>query len=232
LLNPVGPELWIADGPTVLFLGLFPYPTRMAVARLRDGNLWIWSPLRIDERGDALTATVDALGPVRHLVAPNKLHHLFLDAWKSRYPEAQLYAAPGLARKRRDLSFVAELSDVPPAAWAGELDQIVVRGSFFMEEVVFFHRAARTALVCDLIQRFARGSLRGWRAQLMAWDGLVGPEGSTPREWRASFWRRAVARAAVRRILGWNPDRLVIAHGELPTEDGRTALERGLRWLF
>jgi hypothetical protein len=227
-LTEFGSELWIAEGPTVHFLGLFPYPTRMAVARLQGGDLWVWSPIALD---DDLAREVDALGTVRHLVAPNKLHHLYLGEWASAYPEARLYAAPGLAKKRRDLVFDAELADIPDPAWSGEIDQVVFRKSLFMEEVVFFHRASGTALVTDLIQRFDPAEMRGLRGWLMRVDGLVGPEGSTPREWRASFLNRGPARDARRRALAWSPDRLVVAHGTCARERGHEVLERGLRWL-
>jgi hypothetical protein len=227
-LSQHGPQLFLSEGPVVRFLGAFPYPTRMGVARLRDGALWVWSPVAID---DALAHELDALGRVAHLVAPNKIHHLYLAAWVERYPDARLYAAPGLAAKRPDLSFHAELGDAPDPTWAEEIDQVVFRGSLFMDEVVFFHRPSRTALVCDLIQRFAPDSLHGWRGLLMRLDGLVGPDGSTPREWRASFWNRRPAREALGKALAWNPERLVIAHGELPEENGRDALAHGLRWL-
>ena len=228
MLRELGIDLHLAEGPVVRFLGAFPYPTRMLVARLGDGDLGVWSPIAID---DALAGELDALGRVAHLVAPNKIHHLYLAGWVERYPEARLYAAPGLAAKRRDLRFHAELGDAPEPAWAEEIDQVVFRGSLFMDEVVFFHRPSRTALVCDLIQRFAPESLRGWRGLLMRLDGLVGPDGSTPREWRASFWNRRLARQALAKALAWNPERLVIAHGELPEGNGREALAYGLRWL-
>lgn len=228
MLQPTGRDFWLAEGPVLQFLGAFPYPTRMAVARLRDGGLWIWSPIALS---DELGATLDALGPVRHLVEPNKLHHLALADWAARYPEALLHPAPGLARKRRDLRWQAELSDDAPAGWAGEIDQVVMRGSAVLEEVFFFHRASRTALVCDLIQRFDPATLSGWRGWLMRLDGLVGPDGGAPREWRASCWRRGLARGALERALAWQAERLVIAHGVLPEENGRAALERGFRWL-
>ena len=72
MLREFGKDLWIAEGPVVPFLGMFPYPTRMAVVRLSDGGLWIWSPLALD---DMLAKEVEALGPVRYLISPNKLHH-------------------------------------------------------------------------------------------------------------------------------------------------------------
>ena len=40
------------------------------------------------------------------------------------------------------------------APWQLDIDQVVFRGSFAMEEVVFFHRASRSAIFGDLIQRF------------------------------------------------------------------------------
>ena len=52
-------EVWIADGPTVPFLGVFPSPTRMAIVRLHNGDLWVWSPIA---RDDALAARWRAVG--------------------------------------------------------------------------------------------------------------------------------------------------------------------------
>lgn len=228
MLRALGENLWLVEGPTVRFLRWLPYPTRMAVVRLASGGLWIWSPTRLDA---SLAAAIEALGPVRELVAPNKLHHLWLGDWAERFPEARLHAPPGLARRRRDLAFHAELGDEPDPAWREQIDQVVFRGSLLADEVVFFHRASRTALVCDLVQRFDPRSLSGLSGLLLRLDGLVGPDGSTPRDWRASWWNRRAGRRALRTALAWNPGRLVIAHGTLPEENGRDALRRGLRWL-
>ena len=46
MVTQFGPSLYVADGPTVRFLGL-PYPTRMAVARLADGTAWVRSPVAL-----------------------------------------------------------------------------------------------------------------------------------------------------------------------------------------
>jgi hypothetical protein len=228
MLVPFGTRIWLAEGPVVRFAGAFPYSTRMAVAQLEDGSLWVWSTIPLDE---TLAAELEAIGPVRHLVAPNKLHHLFLGEWAERFPEARLHAAPGLAKKRSDLSFASELGDAPDPAWDGELDQVVFRGSFFMDEVVFHHRSSRTVLVTDLVQRFERDQLTGLAGRVMRLWGIVGERGSTPREWRASFWNRRAARAARETALGWNPEKLVIAHGTCAPENGREVLATGLHWL-
>jgi len=227
MLEAIDEAIWIADGPVVSFFG-FPYSTRMTLVRLADGGLWVCSPVRLD---DDLHAAVERLGTVRHLVSPNKIHHLYLGQWAQTWPDAKLYASPGLAKRRPDLNFSAELSDQAEPAWVADIDQVIFRGSFAMEEVVFFHRRSRSAIFTDLIQKFDRAELHGWRGAAMILDGLVGPDGSTPREWRLSFWNRRAARAALQKTLLWNPRRLLIAHGTWVRENGREALARSLRWL-
>ena len=51
------PGIWAAEGPVVSFLG-FSYPTRMALIRLSNGGLFIWSPIGVT---DALKHEVNAL---------------------------------------------------------------------------------------------------------------------------------------------------------------------------
>ncbi len=227
MLEELAPSLYVADGPDVSFFG-FPYPTRMVVVRLTDGSAWVWSPIAL---GRGLERAVESIGDVRHIVSPNKLHHLFLKDWARRWPEARLYAPPGLARKRRDLHFHAELGDAADPYWAAEIDQVIFRGSIAMAEVAFFHRPSRTAILGDLVQRHDAVQMKGARGMLMRLDGLVGEHGSTPREWRASFLRRGVARAARARVLAWKPERLVIAHGSCAEGGAAEILARALAWM-
>lgn len=227
MLQVFGPSLYIAEGPIVSFFG-FPYPTRMAIARLSDGSAWVWSPIALTEE---LVNAVKAIGPVRYIVSPNKIHHLFLSDWVDQWPGALLYAPPGLARKRTDLHFHAELGDKADPGWKADIDQLIFHGSVAMEEVAFFHRASQTAIICDLIQRHPKSRMSGWKGMLMKLDGLVGEHGSTPREWRASFLRRVPARAARNRVLGWKAERLLIAHGECAQEDATKIIASALSWM-
>ncbi|GAF96346.1 unnamed protein product, partial [marine sediment metagenome] len=166
MLIEFGPSIYVTDGPIVSFYGI-PYPTRMAVVRLSDGSAWVWSPVALT---DGLYESVNAIGPVKHIVSPNKIHHLFLAEWAKRWPEARVYAPPGLAKRRPNLRFDAELGDLPDPAWAADIDQVIFRGSFAMEEVAFFHFASRTAIVCDLIQRHPEATMKGWKGMLMRLD--------------------------------------------------------------
>ncbi len=222
-----GPSLYLEDGPTVPFLG-FPYPTRMVVVRLTDGSAWVWSPIALTPE---LERAVDSIGRVRHIVSPNKIHHLFLNEWAERWPDARLYAPPGLAKRKPELKFDANLGDQADLAWAADIDQVIFRGSFAMEEVAFFHRQSRTAIFGDLVQRHDPAQMKGLKGMVMRLDGLVGEFGSTPREWRASFWRRRPARAARSQVLAWNPEQLVIAHGACAKKNATEILARVLAWM-
>lgn len=227
MLSPFGRNLFFADGPVVSFHG-FPYPTRMAVARLTSGKTWVWSPIALT---DDLAEAVQSVGPVGYIVSPNKLHHLALPAWRSRWPEAKLYAPPGLARKNKALRFDAQLGDEPDPQWMADIDQVIFRGSLAMEEVVFFHRASRTAIFCDLIQRFPEAAAKGWKGTMMRLNGLTGPHGSTPREWRLSFISRDAARAARQKVLDWKPEQLLIAHGECAHSGATDIIADALHWI-
>jgi hypothetical protein len=228
MLTPFGEEIWIAEGDEVVAALGFHYPTRMAVIRLSDGGLFVWSPVALT---DGLRAAVDALGPVRHIVAPNSLHHLFVPDWKRAWPAAKLHAAPGLREKRKDIAFDAELGDVPGPDWAGEIDQVVMRGNVITTEVVFFHARSGTALFTDLVQQLPSGWFSGWRAAVARLDLMLEAEPAVPRKFRAAFVNRPPARAALRRVLAWPVRAVVMAHGTPVTGDGAAMIRRAFRWL-
>ncbi|OYX04875.1 MAG: hypothetical protein B7Z12_05155 [Caulobacter vibrioides] len=227
-LQAFGPNLWIADGPVVTAGGGFHYPTRMAVIRLTDGSLFIWSPIALS---DALEREVDALGPVRHLIAPNSLHDRFLGEWRSRYPAARLHAAPGLRQSRPDLDIAAELGDAPASDWAADIDQAPMRGNLITTEVAFFHRPSATLLVADLIQHFAPTWFTGWRAWVAKLDLMSAPQPETPRKFRAAFVDRIAARRGLNRIVQWPIERVVMAHADPVQTNGRAFVQRAFRWL-
>ena len=122
-LKPVADDVWIVDGPEIsmgyLWLFSLPFTTRMTVIRLPDGGLWLHSPTPLDE---GLRKEINALGPVSHIVAPNRIHYWWVGDWKQAYPEAHTYAAPKVvqeaAKAGRFSGFDKELTDTPPAAWA------------------------------------------------------------------------------------------------------------------
>ena len=218
-------RIWIAEAP-LRFYGV-PFGTRMTVVRLEDGGLLVHSPL---EPVPSLRAEIDALGPVRHVVSPNKLHHLFLGSFLQAYPSARLFAPPGLPSKRRDLHFDGVLEDAADPAWAADLDQTIVRGSRVMEEVVFFHAASRTLIVADLCEHF--GPWSPGLTRLVARVANMYAKPRMPPDWQLSFRNREATRASFERILCWDFDRVILAHGALLERDAREIFARAYAWAL
>lgn len=236
VLKAVAPDIWLADGPVVHMaapLGMSaPFTTRMTVVRLADGGLWCHSPIAPDE---SLFAAIEAIGPVRHLVSPNKLHYAHIGAWKARHPDAVAWASPGVreraASQRIAVAFDRDLGDEPPQAWSADLDQLLFRGSRAFGEVVFLHRASATAILTDLIENFEAAKLtRGMRA-IARLGGVLDPDGKTPLDMRFTFTERNPARACLQRMLAWHPQRAILAHGRWYAQDAEAELRRAFRWL-
>ena len=198
---------------------------RTTVVRLADGGLWLHCPLELDA---TKREAISALGPVRFLVAANKLHHLFLEGALAAFPGAELHGAPGLAEKRRDLRFHATLGDEPPPAWAADLDQLLVRGIPRAAEVLFLHRGSRPLLLTDLCFNVHRGGAftRLFMRVNGAWQRF-GPS----RLLRSLVRDRRALRTSLDRILAWDFDRVVVTHGDVLEHGGREALRDAFAWL-
>lgn len=230
-LEPIGEDIWLAEGAVVSFYG-FPYPTRMVVARLGSGLVWVWSPIGLSTN---LRAEVDEIGRVAHLVSPNKIHHLFLQDWKASYPAAKLWGPQSTIRKRKDLDFQAPLTGTPPDEWSGEFEQFWFTGSRALDEVVFLHRPSRTAILADLSENFGQGFLQEhwapWQRTIARLWKIVEPWGYAPLELRLTWWQRSGAREALEQLLAADPEQVVMAHGEWQQSGGRAYLERAFAWL-
>lgn len=229
MLQPFGPDIWLCDGPAVTGAAGFRFPTRMIVIKLPDGGgLWVWSPVSVSKD---LKADIDALGPVRHLIAPNSLHHTFLAEWARAYPNAIVHAAPGLTETVAETQIHAQLGDAPDPAWSGVIDQVCVPGNRITTEVVFFHKTSCTTIVTDWVQHIPQGWYRGWRAMVARLDLMSASEPSVPRKFRLATREQSAAQQAVQRILSWDTERLVFAHGAPQSSGGHKTLRRAFRWL-
>ena len=230
-LEPIGESIWLAEGEIVNFYG-FPYPTRCVIVRLKNQLLWVWSPIGLTAN---LRKQFDELGKVGHLVSPNKIHHLFLQDWQAAYPTARIWGPASTIRKRKDLAFQAPLTDVAPLEWAQQIDQFWFTGSPALDEVVFFHRASRTAILADLSENFSDAFLEAhwssWQRTIAKFWKIVEPFGYPPLELRLSWWQRGDARKALVRLLAANPEKVVMAHGEWQSSYGRSYLEKVFSWL-
>lgn len=237
-LKPVADDVWIVDGPEIAmsYVGgrTVPFTTRMTVARLPDGSLWLHSPTELT---DALAAEIEALGSVRHIVAPNRIHFWWVGDWKRRYPQARTYAAPKVAdqagKKGRFHAFDVTLGAQAPRDWQGAIDQVLVPGGF-MSEVDFLHVPSRTLVLADVIENFEPQRIRSpWLRLLVKLTGATTPDGTMPLDLRLTFWRhRGAVREAVEKMLAWKPQRVLLCHGEWYQRDADARLRHAFRWIL
>jgi len=222
-LEPFADGVWVEARP-LRFFGV-ETGTRMTVVRLADGGLFVHSPVAL---AGGTRAAVDALGPVRAIVAPSRFHHLYVGEWIAAYPGAVVCACPGLEQKRRDVSWQRVLGGDPEPEWRGELDQVFFGARPLENEVVFFHRRSRTLVCADAIFNLAHHPSAFTRLVARAMGN--GKPGATYLE-RVLIRDRRAARAQVDRMLAWNPDRLVLAHGELIGSGAADVVRRAYAWL-
>ena len=184
VLREFGPSIWSIDGPVVNFMGA-PYSTRMVIIQLDDGNVWAWSPVKLTpELREVLKDK--KLDAVKYIVSPNKIHHIFLEEWQDAFPDAKIYAPPGLSNRNvvKDVTFHGTIDDNNEMPYSKEIRQVLFKGSCFMEEAAFYHPKSETAIIADLVQRFPESTADTFMGKLMKIDGVVGLEGSTPRDFR------------------------------------------------
>lgn len=228
-VKQIAGELWLIDGPAIKFHGM-PFSTRATIVRLENGDLWVHSPTKMTED---LRAELEALGPVRHLVAPNWIHYAYISEWQAAYPEAIAWAAPGVvaraAKKGMDIRFDHDLGAEAEAPWNGQIDQLIVEGSKIHREAVFFHRASETLILTDLIENFESAKLPVWMRPLVWIFGIDDSDGKMPPDMARTFRDKELLVDAIERMIAWKPRRIILAHGRWFEKNGVLELERAFR---
>jgi Domain of unknown function (DUF4336) len=229
----VADGVWIIDSEPIKVGGGMPLPIRMSVIRLASGELFLHSPAQYT---DDLKNAIDALGPIRHLIAPSIGHWMFLRDWQRACPAAKTWGVPGLKNRsqvrKAGIRIDAELGSDPPQSWAGEIDQVLVRGPVF-KEVDFFHRVSRTLLLTDLVLNIEPQDLPPLSRVMASALGILAPDGKAPLYIRALLkLNRAEVSQAAARLIGFDPERVIFAHGRWFEHDGTAQLRRSLSWLL
>ena len=119
------------------------------------------------------------------------------------------------------------LADLPHEVWARDVEQVYF-SSRRENEVVFFHPRSRTMICSDALLNLSRHP--SVRTRALAWlTGNDAPGTGWP-EW-FMIRNRPLARRQVDRILTWDIDKIVLAHGALVEGDGREIVRRAYAWL-
>lgn len=221
-LVPFRKDIWTLARPQ-RFFGI-ETGTRMTVVRLNDGGLFVHCPVALDPD---LKKEIDTMGPVRAVVASSLFHHLYVGGWMQHYPEASFHPCPGLEKKRADLTWGPILEDAPSALWAADIDQAAFTARF-EHEIVFLHRPTYTLISADaLINLSTHPSLVTKVGAYLMGNNAPGKgflEYIAVRDWK-------LGKKQALRILEWEMDGIVLAHGEMIEKGGRDVFAHAYSWL-
>jgi hypothetical protein len=152
-----------------------------------------------------------------------------MEQYREAYPQVELFAAPGLESRRRDLSFQGFLGDDVDSRWREDIDQAVFPGSRFLTEIEFLHRPSGSLILGDLCMSIGPDRPLLSRA-FVRLDGVY-ERLAMPRTIRLTVRNRRAARLSVERMLEWEFDRVVVGHGDVVETGGRQVLAEALSWL-
>lgn len=222
MLHNIAPNIWhtqhnfVVNGLTV--------STRMSVVRLHDGSLWLHSPVPITNE---LKAELAALGDVKFVVAPSKMHHLFAADCMIAFPQSALFGAPGLQTKRPDLQGMHELQAEAELPWQEDFEQHFFAGMPLVNETVWFHKPSRTLIVTDLLQYYQGDLSFG----LKLYARLTGTlrQLAVPKTVRWLVKDRDAAHASAKKILDWPFERVVVAHNVIIENDAHAKVEKAFQ---
>lgn len=218
--------LWVIDHPFAMPGGI-AIGTRSTIVRLSSGGLWLHSPGPLST---SARAWLEANGPVEAIVAPNLLHHLFVPAAASAFPDAAVFGAEGMAKK---ISGGLEPASIVPMnrPWKDDFECLRIEGSPKMNEVVFFHRSTRTLVMSDLAFNFRRVDSFGTRLFLRL-NGALGNFGPSRLARSFFFSDHEQVGQSIAQLLEWNFDRVILAHGEVLETEGHAAMRSAYAWLL
>ena len=199
--------------------------TRMSVMTLADGSLLAHSAVPLSERQ---RREMDGFGPLRILVAPNAVHHMFIGKVLQHYPSCAVYGPSSLRAKRPDLK---TLQDLPAMAsgrdpWAPDVSHVMFGGIPALDESEWFHHPSGTLFISDVCQHWT-GPLS---APVRLYLGMMGGRDhlTVPRTARLLTKDKAAAKASSQAVLAWPIARIVLLHNTVVVNKPHEVLNEAL----
>lgn len=176
----------------------------------------------------AESQSILSLGQVKHVIAPNAFHHLYLAEAKRLFPEATLWAPGAVAKKQPQL----ELSRLLPEAvypWTSQLETLGLQGTR-LQEYVFYHGESRSLVLTDLL--FNVLEPQGLKANLLT--AIMGTRGklACSRLVKLAIQDKQALKGSVEMILDWDFERIIMAHGVCVEENARTRFTEALAFVL
>lgn len=229
--------------------GLANIGGRSTLAKLQSGSLAIFSPVDLSED---VRKTVDSMGGnVSYIIAPDIEHHLYIAKWKSAWPSAKILGPQGLEGKRRrqgnedvsfDFTFTAKNKKEMelPSDFTSTFDVEYVDGHS-NREIVLYHKTDKTLIQADLLfnlpsnEQYSKHNVDPsniWtRIFQIFTQTSPGYEKSQQRFiWYAMAKDKPSFNESVKRISGWDIQRIIPCHGDVIEKDGNDIFRKMFAW--
>ncbi len=227
MLREIDKDIWVAEQPFRYF-GL-SVGTRMTVIRLANRELAVISPIQVS---DAIVSQLGELGTVKHIIAPNLYHYLFAANFKTLYPNGTFWAVPGLEVKKPDLAIDQiiksdenTLSDGLLYVFFDGFRTLGLTGFDLLNECVFFHSASRTLILTDTAFHFDDSfpALTQFATRVLGGYKSLSPSLLE----RIATTEKEKVRQSVEKILCWDFERVIMAHGSIVEQNGKEKFKQG-----
>jgi len=218
-MHAIAPDLFLLEFPHRI-LGT-RIGRRVTVIRLRSGELVIHSTAPFSPED---LRAIESLGRPAWIVEATRFHDTFARVGRAAFPEARYLAPQG----PRDLAGIASDPILPaPPEWSEEIAVLEMEGIPGLREHLFLHRPSRTLIVADLVFNFGPSST-AWTRWFFRWVSGIRRSPGMSRIFLAQIRDRNAFRESARRILEWDFDRLIPAHGDVIESGAKPLLERAL----
>ena len=202
-------------------------PLRMTIVKLADDSIWMHTPT---PHNPQIRNRVAAMGKLKYIVAPSNGHNLFLEDWQSSFPDAAVYVAAGIPKKRPNLKNYTLLRDVDTALWQEDLEMLPMAGAPFFDEHMFYYARSKTLLVTDFYQNYTGVTQKGLgkviTKLLLEPLGFKGKCLAPPLKTRFAVKDKEALRASLDRLWDLDIECVVPAHGEILEQDAKQEIRR------
>jgi hypothetical protein len=187
----------------------------VTIFRLKSGQVVLHStgPFTKEE-----CSLISEIGEVQAIVEVTNFHDTFSDAAMTQFAHCRYFAPSGFPLEK---ALKPEPIENGKEIWGDELRWELLAGAPRLNEWACFHPASKTLVVADLLFNcrpddfigkvfFAVAGIRGWPGNC--------------RLFRLCIRDRGALESSINRVLAWDFDRLIVAHG--------TPVERNAKHVF
>jgi hypothetical protein len=235
VIREVTEGIWTFSKPFKRF-GIFPWGGRSTAVKLANGDVWVLAstPLSSETK-----KTLDKLGPVAYIVAPDAGHHLYLGQFKSAYPDAKLIGVADLVEKKKkegltlDGAYGRDPADTK-YGYEPEIEAIYFSG-FSMKDVAFLHAPSKTLIQADLLFNLP-GNEQYSKSKTSPKLPIIGSFQPFGKIHKHFLWGEGKDKAAMKKdaiaVANWDFDRVIMCHGDVIETGGNAAWREAYKWYI